>query len=122
MLLYKDTKWRIKKFKQHYKTGDWVVIKSVKQSGDGNGILKDNFIAKLCEIDHKYSLIDGRKESCSGMCEPDWAVFYEYSQYTSTGRSYRGIKTSHIIRRATPEEIILNRNLAGTNNGQLLYF
>lgn len=110
-LLYKGNKWRILTYKNRnnpiYKKDDWVVIKSVYQGASGNGIFKDNYIAKLCEIiDNEHSFINGQIEYCTGTINPDWAVFYEILNYRPYNKSYRGIKTSHIIRHATREEII----------------
>ena len=82
-----------------FKAGDWVIVKGAAQGGDGNGILEDNYLTNLYSKDSQpFINISGCLEF-----ESDFIVSYEckFSKRTEGRR----IKKSHIIRKATKEEI-----------------
>lgn len=78
------------KTKEEYQVGDWAVIKSYKQCQEGNGISKDDLISKLYDVN---------MEGASGM------YLNESSFCALTDGHYVKIKTKHIQRHATPQEI-----------------
>jgi hypothetical protein len=80
-------------YKEHFKAGDWVVIKNFKQAGEGNGIIKKDHVCQLLDIN--FSL----KHTVTGILKEHRDFIVEENGL------YYGIKKKHIIRRATPEEI-----------------
>lgn len=78
-----------------YKSGDWVVVKSCTQCGEGNGIYKDNHIGQL-----RLSSPQGTP-AVSGMLYGDKDVVFEISN----GQGWCRIANSHIIRKAEENEI-----------------
>ena len=85
-----------------FKIGDWVIVKSTTQGGHGNGISTDNLVSQLYK--KGYSNATGK-------------LFEDANFSVKEGRFYYNILTSHIIRKATPEEIA-----KATNKAKELYF
>jgi len=78
-----------------YKVGNWVVVKSYDQAGEGNGVNTDNYIAQL----HKY---DRSNSNVSGMFEKD-CDFMVVSSHSKD--HYWGIRKEHIIKRALNKDM-----------------
>lgn len=77
-------------YEESYKLEDWVVVKSANQGALGNGISEDNLITQLYPKGYNNAtgkLID----------DADFAV--------KEGKRYFNILKSHIIRKATTEEV-----------------
>lgn len=72
------------------KVGDWVVVKSYSQGGQGNGISKDNLISKL------YT---------PGTMNASGMLLKESSFSVKHNDRFYNILKSHIIRKAEPWEI-----------------
>ncbi|RPH25969.1 MAG: hypothetical protein EHM93_19765 [Bacteroidales bacterium] len=77
-------------YKDEYKIGDWVVVKSINQGGSGNGIYEDNLVSQLYKKD--YNNASGKLSE-----HADFSVKEQ--------RAYYNIIKDHIIRKATPEEV-----------------
>lgn len=88
---YQDGKWA-EIIKEEFKVGDWIIVKSYKQCREGNGIYTDNLLTKLLDINTKGLITSG--------------IFKEESDYVVQEKdSYQNIKQSHVIRKATKEEV-----------------
>jgi hypothetical protein len=80
-------------YEEPFKAGEWVVVKSYEQSGEGNGIITKDLVCQLLDI--KFAL----NHMVTGILEQYRDFIVEENGF------YYGIKKRHIIRRATPEEI-----------------
>lgn len=93
--------WFSPVYSNEYKVGDWVVVKSWKQGGDGNGIDEDNLVSQLYKLNSYYGIEDG-----GGVLKGAFKVKYKNKYYS--------IESSHIIRKATEEEIKANKSVVLT--------
>lgn len=83
-----------KNIKPKFKVGDWVIVQSANQCGEGNGVFKNNWFSRL------YDKNDG---PATGMLDHEADFIVDNSPEGLSSRVK--IKKSHIIRLATEEEI-----------------
>lgn len=82
-----------------YQINQWVVVKNWKQAREGNGITTENYIAQLASKEY-----DGHNGTSYTGMDYDTSAFAVVAE-DRKNEFYR-IKKDHIIRYATPEEIL----------------